>query len=159
MYAAPSSSSSLLSDLRVADLVRGEGEWRNLQPVVRGAFKQLNDTVDRQQTQIRDLCDVCVALKTQLASRPTIDDVKQLLADEGQRASVASLLGKSGPTSGKGVSIGGSANRNDVLSLSARLEELRVDVQRKASVQYVDDVQRRKLDRSEAVVRHLVDSE
>ena len=124
-----------------ADLARGEGEWRNMQPVLRNALLQLFDTVGKQHAQIQDLCDVCSALRTQLALRPTHEDLREALSDKQQRMAYS------------------GRERADAHSLTAQLSELKVEVQRKASVQYVDDCQRRKLDRSEAVVRHLVDSE
>jgi hypothetical protein len=38
-----------------ADLVNGENDWLNIQPVIRKAFKFLNDVILKQQEQIQHL--------------------------------------------------------------------------------------------------------
>lgn len=137
-----------MQSLVPADLERGEGEWRNMQPVVRGAFRQLLDTSAKQQAQIQDLCEICLSLRAQLAARPTHDEVREIVEDAQRRTRAQAAA--------QGGARGGAPERH---VLSVQLQELKAELQRKASVQYVDDCQRRKLDRSEAVVRQLAEGE
>lgn len=131
-----------------ADLERGEGEWRNMQPVLRSAFRQLLETSGKQQAQIQDLCEICLSLRSQLAARPTHDEVREITEDS-QRRTRAQAASQGGARSGA----------PEAHMLSVQLQELRAELQRKASVQYVDDCQRRKLDRSEAIARQLAEGE
>ena len=122
--------------LRRADLIRGEGEWRNMQPIVRSTFKTLLDQVDRQQQQIEGLLEIALNLKAQLALRPSVEEVERVVADKLRQL----------PRSV-------SKEKHEAVVLS--LQELRSEVERRATVQYVDDCLRRKIDRSDSLVRQM----
>jgi len=125
-----------MESLRRADLIRGEGEWRNMQPIVRSTFKSLLDQVDRQQQQIEGLLEIALNLKAQLALRPSMEEVERIVADKLRQLP---------------RSVSKEKHENVVLSL----QELRSEVERRATVQYVDDCLRRKIDRSDSLVRQM----
>ena len=123
--------------LKTFDMTRGEGEWKNMQPIVRSSFKQMFEQFEKQQQQIQDLLEIGVNLKGQLALRPTQEDLQRMVEDK-----VRKLLPRSV-----------TMDRHESLILS--VSELRADLERKASMQYVDDSLRRKIDKGDALVKQL----
>jgi len=122
------------------DLIRGEGDWTNMQSVVRSSFKELFDHSEKQQQQIQDLLEIAINLKSQLALRPSQEELQRIVEDK-----VRQLLPR-------------SVSKDKHESLAANVAALRSELERKATVAYVDDSLRRKLDKSDAVVRQLATS-
>jgi len=122
------------------DLIRGEGDWKNMQSVVRSSFKELYDHSEKQQKQIQDLLEIAINLKSQLALRPSQEELQRIVEDK-----VRLLLPR-------------SVSKDKHESLAANVAALRSELERKATVAYVDDSLRRKLDKSDAVVRQLATS-
>lgn len=58
-----------LAGLSIEDLCHGHNDWRNIQEVVRAAFKILYDSSVAQQEKIRHL-------EAELASRPTLAEIE-----------------------------------------------------------------------------------
>ena len=123
--------------LKTFDMTRGEGEWKNMQPIVRSSFKQMFEQFEKQQQQIHDLLEIAVNLKGQLALRPTQEDLQRMVEDK-----VRKLLPRSV-----------TKDRHESLILS--VSELRAELERKASMQYVDESLRRKIDKGDALVKQL----
>ena len=118
----------------MTDMVRGEGEWKNMQDVVRNSFRLSFEHLDKQQQNIHAQMTALATLR---------DHVSEKLAEPEVKAMMATLA----PTD---VS---HARRDDFDSLAANVAELRADVARKATTKYVDDSLRRKLDRTDALLR------
>ena len=66
-------SNSLPMDL--TDLVRGEGEWRNMQEVIRKTFKLTFLHLEKQQEQIDKLTSVTATLRDALATKMTEKEI------------------------------------------------------------------------------------
>lgn len=64
------------------DLVLGEGEWRNMQGVVRKTFARLIEEVHRQQQVIDDLQQEMRTMQKKLASKPSREEMLQILHTE-----------------------------------------------------------------------------
>lgn len=131
------SSSALLTTFGVeeADLRRGEGEWTHIQPVVRKSFAALFEVVARQQTQILELQQANTNLRREIAMKPDRVDFERMLSD---------FKVLSGPE---------PASRHDISSMHTMLLEVRSSLERKASMKYVDEALRRKVDRIELAAK------
>lgn len=123
--------------LKTFDMTRGEGEWKNMQPIVRSSFKQMFEQFEKQQQQIQDLLEIAVNLKGQLALRPTLEDLQRTVEDKMRKLLPRSV----------------TKDRHESLILS--VSELRAELERKASMQYVDESLRRKIDKGDALVKQL----
>ena len=120
----------------LTDLMRGEGEWRNMQEVVRRSFRFTFEKIEQQQEQISQLVGTIASLKSQIAAKPTSQEVDDM---------VSSKLRKSSRP----------ASRDEIDEIRQQLADIRADMQRKASTRYVDDALRRKLDKSDALVKNM----
>jgi chromosome segregation ATPase len=131
------SSSSLLTTFGVEenDLRRGEGDWTHIQPVVRRSFAALFEVVARQQSQILELQQANANLRREIAMKPDRLDFERMLSD---------FKVMSGPE---------PASRHDIASMHTMLLELRSGLERKASMKYVDEALRRKVDRIELTAK------
>ena len=118
------------------DLIRGEGEWRNMQEIIRKTFRVTFEKISRQQEQILQLNQSLIALKTQTTAMPTGQELNDIIL-----CKVRSLP--------KDIS------RNEIDDIRQQLADLRADVQRRPSMRYVDDSLRRKLDKTDALVKNL----
>ena len=63
-----------------SDLMRGEGEWRNMQDVIRRAFKHSFEKIEQQQEQINQLVSTVTVLKSQIAAKPTSQEVDDMVS-------------------------------------------------------------------------------
>lgn len=114
-------------------MVRGEGEWRNMQEVIRKTFKITFLQLERQQEQIEKLMGVTSTLREALSTKMTEKEVELLLATRLRDT-------KKGP-------------KEDMAIMMHQLSEIKAEVERKASLRYVDDSLRRKVDKSDVLVR------
>ncbi len=112
----------------MTDMVRGEGDWRNMQDIVRNSFRLSFEHLDKQQEAFHSMMGVVHGLRDHISDKMGESEVKALLAQ----------LAPSDVTFTK---------RADFEALQATVAELRADVARKATTKYVDDSMRRKLDR------------
>ena len=124
-------SSHLPMDL--TDLIRGEGEWTNMQDVIRKTFKITFLHLEKQQEQIDKLIGVTSTLKDALSTKMTEKEVEILLSKHDR---------VSNKTSNEFTAI-----------FNQQLCDLKADIERKASVRYVDDSLRRKVDKSEVLMK------
>jgi hypothetical protein len=115
------------------DLVRGEGKWKNMQEVVRNAFRLGFETADQQQDQISQLIKVAAEMRLQMAEKLSGSEISKLL--------------ESRELSGPKV-----ATQEDLFRLESKLQETRADIARMATTRYVDDSLRRKADKSDALI-------
>lgn len=119
------------------DLKRGEGDWTNMQPVVRKSFAAIFDVIEKQQQQIAELKDTVSKLKREVDKKPNQSDISRQITDA--RTLTPDVMRKS-----------------DLMAVHALLVDVKADVERKASVRYVDDSCRRKIDKSDVSMRPLL---
>lgn len=112
----------------LTDLMRGEGEWRNIQPSVRKAFKAQNEIIQALQGQINTLMDSISGLKSQVASKLTKDEI-ELMLNCREKATHK------------------FAKKTDLDRLQQELSDIKGELQRKANSRHVDECLRRKVDK------------
>lgn len=61
------------------DLVRGEGEWRNIQCCIRVAFKRMDEYTTKQQEQITALTQSVSELRSGLSTKMTSTEIENLV--------------------------------------------------------------------------------
>lgn len=105
-----------------------------MQEIVRKTFKACFDKMHYQDEQITKLIGKVRSLKEELANRPDTEDIIRLIANKTPKP---------------------SKSFDDVERLKAALTSLRTDVERKASLSYVDDSLKRKIDKSDILVHNL----
>lgn len=123
----------------VSDLNKGEGEWKNMQDIIRKAFRYVIDHNETQQTQLNLLNNSIISLKSQLAGKYSKEEVEELLVNKNKY-----IL----PREDKLL--------KEIDELKLQIIDLKSELERKASFRYVDDSLRRKLDRSDSVIQSLV---
>jgi hypothetical protein len=124
------------------DLARGEGDWANMQAVVRKSFAALFNVVEKQQQQITDLTETVSKLKREIEKKP----------DRGEMNTQI----KQNITDARGVLAPDVLRRGDLTAVHSLLVDVKADVERKASIRYVDDACRRKIDKSDVTMRPLL---
>ena len=109
------------------------GEWRNMQEVIRKTFRLTFSQIEKQQEQIDKLLHVTSALKEALVTKIGEKEVNQLIATNELAA---------------------RRSTNDELAfMSHQISDVKAELERKASVRYVDDGMRRKVDKSDILMR------
>lgn len=126
----------MASVVDITDLIRGEGEWKNMQEIVRRTFKICFDQMQKQSEQITKLAGNVASLKVQLAARPDFDEIDKMIES-------------------KSVKTTKGASREELDKLSRSLVNVKADLERKAAMSYVDDCLRRKVDKSDILVHNL----
>jgi hypothetical protein len=116
------------------DLRRGEGEWLNMQPVLRKSLGVIFDVITRQQAKITELESTVGNLKRELQHKTDRKDVERILGDFRLR-------------------LPESASAGEVLLLRGAMAELKADLERKATVRYVDEALRRKKSNADVAVK------
>jgi len=127
-------SNTMISS-ELTSLERGEGEWKNLQPSLRRAFLRLFETNSKQDEKINELTSEISLLRQQLSSRPTKDEILKLIDT-------------------RFISTAHVPIKNDIDELRLQLVDMKADLQRKVSTRYVDDALRRKVDRTEPILKN-----
>jgi hypothetical protein len=128
----------MFAGVDLIDLSRGEGEWRNLQDVVRKALRISFENSQKQQETINRLEVTVTSLKNELSEKASLADVK-LAVDTKLSAQ------------------GRYASTNEVAVLKAQLANIKSDVERKATIRYVDDSLKRKMNKSDVAIRQQAD--
>ena len=119
----------------LTSLERGEGEWKNLQPSLRRAFLRLFETTNKQDDMINELTSEISLLRQQLSSRPTKDEILKMIDT-------------------RFISTTHIPIKNDIDELRLQIVDMKADLQRKVNVRYVDDALRRKVDRTEPILKN-----
>ena len=73
----------------LTDLIRGEGEWRNMQDVIRKTFRMTFMQMEKQQEQIDSLLKTTHTLKEALSSKMSEKEVNQLISNQDVTAKKA----------------------------------------------------------------------
>lgn len=126
------------SGLDLCDLIHGEGEWKNMQDVIRRSFLLSFDQIQRQQEQISKLVDVVTNLRSQLSKKPCRDDITTMI-----------------DTSISNMKSHRYAKATEIDEMKTKILDFQADLERKASIRYVDDSLKRKLDKTDNSLRVL----
>lgn len=126
----------------ITNMMRGEGEWKNMQEIVRRTLKICFDQMEKQGDQIALLTGQVASLKTQIVHKANRDELSSV-----NKLNLAAQLPKS--TSRE------FATHAELDKLKDQVIHIQNDVERKASVRYVDESLRRKVDRSDLLVKNL----
>lgn len=94
------------------------------------------DHIDKQQQQISHLTDIVTTLKSQLATKVSANNLDETI--------ISKVKTHFFPPS-----------RDEIDDLRQNVSNLKADIQRKASIRYVDDSLRRKLDKTDVLVKTL----
>jgi hypothetical protein len=118
-------------------LIRGDGEWKNMQEVICRTFRVLVDqnnqnaeTIKKMQTQIHQV-------KDELNQRPSWEDVERLvetkiLNDKKKNSKIS----------------------NEIDQLKIQFAHMKGDLEKKASINYLEMSLKKKMDRSEGILRN-----
>lgn len=123
----------------VNDLLRGEGEWRNMQDIVRKAFKHCLDVQHTQNEKISRLTAQVTQLREELNKRPTYDDIDRLIEIK--------LLAEKKRQ--------GSGPLGDTDNIRLQIAQLNREIEKKVSIQYLESSLNKKMDRSDLLIRDL----
>jgi hypothetical protein len=119
------------------DLKRGDGDWTNMQPVVRKAFAAIFDVIGKQQEEISSLHTTVAKLRRDVDKKPDQKEINRQISDA--RSVAHDVLRK-----------------GDLSAVHSLLVDIKADVERKASIRYVDNCCERKIDKSEVSMRPLL---
>jgi Arc/MetJ-type ribon-helix-helix transcriptional regulator len=128
-------NSHLLSGIDLIDLTRGEGEWRNMQDIIRRSFRLLFEQFERQQTQMNELTDSFTLLKKEQNKKMNSTEINSLIDS-------------------KMVSYARAASLDDMNTLRGQVTEIRSNLERKATIRYVDESLQRKANKSDLLLQH-----
>jgi len=135
------SSGMIGGAIDLTNLLRGEGEWKNMQEIIRRTFKQCFDTIEKQNEQVVHLVGQVASLK------------KTMSKDILSRSEIESLIDikveKMIPTSKRYI------QRHEYDGIVEKVVNMKSDMERKASIRYVDDSLRSKMDKSDALVKNI----
>eukprot|EP01032_Pedospumella_encystans_P021950 gene21950-24888_t len=124
--------------------MRGEGEWKNMQEIVRRTLKMCFDQMEKQGELVAHLTGQVAGLKNQLASKVNREEIESMVKAQHLGAISAAT-----------VSSKHYVSHSEHDKLKDQFTHLRNDLERKASVRYVDECLRRKVDRSDLLVKNL----
>ena len=117
----------------LTDLIRGEGEWRNMQEVIRKTFRMTFMQMEKQQEQIDSLMKTTHTLKEALSTKMSEKEVNQLIANQDITAK--------------------KTQQDELTFMNHQLTSMKVDLERKASTRYVDESLKRKVDKTDILMK------
>lgn len=117
-------------------LIRGEGEWKNMQEIICRTFRILVDQNQQQGEAIHRLEKQVSMMKEEINHRPSWDDVDRLI-----EARILSDKKKN------------TKFTSEVDQLKIQVAHLKSDLEKKVSISYLDMSLNKKMDRSEALIK------
>jgi hypothetical protein len=117
-------------------LIRGEGEWKNMQHIICKTFRILIDQNNNQIDLINKLQAQVHTVKEELNQRPTWNDIERLIESK--------ILNDKKKN---------SKFYSEVDQMKIEMAHLKSDVEKKVSTNYFDLSMKNKMDKSEAVIR------
>ena len=136
----------MLSKQAAQDLELGQGEWQNMQPVIRKAFKDSYDWLGTHQEAMEKLNHAFIKLSSKLESRVTSSELKGLVEKQismSQKKSEKMLEAKTG---------------DEIAKLSyelAKFNSLRVEVEKKVDKQALREELLLKVDKTDTSIKQL----
>lgn len=128
-----------LGNFDLTDLIRGEGDWRNMQDVVRRTFRMCLETQQKQTDKIAYLSSQVMALKEEVSRRPSWEEVERLVESK--------LLAKQPRVAGG----------NGMEDIRMEITHIKANLESKVSMRTLENLLSKKVDRSDIAVRSLAD--
>ena len=100
---------SLFTSLELIDLEKGEGQWKNMQKIIRQSFKICFEHIDSQNRLLKTCSTAIINMKSQLASQPTLADIDKLIEAK------LKILSK------------GSQNKYEIDDINGELTKIKID--------------------------------
>ena len=119
----------------MTDMLRGEGEWKNMQDVIRNSFRLSFENLEKQAESVHNMVNICSTLREDFSNKLNESEIKSLLDTREMTSNM-------------------TAKKMDLDLVEARLAEMKSDLARKATTKYVDDSLRRKVDRTDALIKN-----
>lgn len=135
---------SILSEKAASDLERGEGEWLNMQPVIRKAFKDNFDWLGSHQAAMEKLNHAFIKLSSKLESRVETSEVKNIMDKQ-----ISGALKKAAREDKTG---------DEIAKLSyelAKFNSLRVEIEKKVGKEEMAEQLRLKVDKTDTSIKQL----
>lgn len=126
------------SSIDLHDLTRGEGEWKNMQDIVRRTFRACVEYQNQQSDQIAKLTQQVSHLKEELHKRPSWEDIERFVDMK-----MMSERKHSTPQS------------QEIDQIKFQVANVRKDLEKKVSIQHLETSLSKKLDRTDLLVRDL----
>ena len=123
-----------MATIDLTDLERGEGEWRNMQEVIRRTFRSTLKQVERQQEQINQLVTVTTNLREIISTKMTSQEVEHMISNRERAYSQ-------------------NKHKDEIEATRSELVNIKMDLERKANMRYVDESLKRKVDKTDLIVR------
>ena len=128
------------------DLALGQGEWRNMQQVIRKTFKLCIEKQHEQSQQIVNLSAQVNKMREELSQRPTWADVENMVTlranhDKHLASYRSKQAGATSPSS--------SSHVQEVEELKLQVAQLRSECERRVTIQSLQNSLQRKADRSD----------
>ena len=136
----------MLSKQAASDLELGQGEWQNMQPVIRKAFKDSYDWLGTHQEAMEKLNHAFIKLSSKLESRVSTSELKGMVEKQisvSQKKSEKTLESKTG---------------EEIAKLSyelAKFNSLRAEVEKKVDKQYLHEELLLKVDKTDTSIKQL----
>jgi len=121
--------------LDMTDMLRGEGEWKNMQEVVRNSFRVAFEQLEKQCKQMSGTLQLMGQLRQKVGESLDEGAVKEMLTQYTSQ-------------------LHHFIDRDEFDNVLTSLAELRSDTARKATTKYVDDSLKRKMDRSDVLIKN-----
>lgn len=134
----------MLSQKAASDLEKGEGEWLNMQPVIRKAFKDNFDWLGSHQEAMEKLNHAFIKLSSKLESRVETTEVKSIMDKQiGGALKKAAREDKTG---------------DEIAKLSyelAKFNSMRVEIEKKVGKEEMAEQLRLKVDKTDTSIKQL----
>jgi len=127
----------------LVNLERGDGEWRNMQLVIRKSFSECFTKLGRQHDTIEKLSKVVVGVNERLGSRLTTTEVSKLIEDSTFKRKLKHE--------------GKVQEQMDQLEYQiAKLNTLKIELERKADLSSLEEGLHTKVDKADVSIRNLL---
>ena len=133
--AAVNAAYSFSPGVDLISMMRGDGEWRNMQEVIRKTFHASFSQIERQQEQITQLVQTTHELRRALAGKLSQEEVDSLIQNKDKKAKAKYV------------------QRSEFDEVKTHVANIAVDLERRAMIRYVDESLKRKIDKTDVILR------
>lgn len=133
--------SDQLARIDLTDLIRGDGEWRNMQEIIRRTFRVSLESQQRANEKISQLSNQVVNLVEELARKPSWEDIERLVESK--------LLSQQRKP--------GFSNSREIEELRTEVTHVKANLETKVNMRTVDTLLSKKVDRTDIAMRNLGD--
>jgi hypothetical protein len=121
-------------DLR--NLMHGEGEWKNMQDIIRLTFKSVFEKIGHQEQEILKMNDVLKENKLSILRKVDNEEINKIV-DKKIKHNLKHM------------------NTDDIDELKSDFSSMKLALERKANIQYVDESLRNKANKSDNMINKL----